>query len=264
MASEQREKLIRFYKGTEGEETVIQLVDTAEAVLKNRKFRLSGFLDPFGQEIAETVAANYDNLRVDFGGGYPGAERARAMFVHEDFPGTPPGFDIACIEAKWNGQFARLSHRDVLGSLMSLGIERDRLGDLLVTNDSVKILCDEKMAAYFLQNLTRIGSVGVEVQETCLDTIAPKEERCKEIRATVASLRIDSIAASGFGCSRSRAASDIAADKMKLNWQAVKSASQSVKEGDIISMRGRGRLEVAEVRGKTKKGRTVVVLKRYL
>ena len=147
---------------------------------------------------------------------------------------------------------------------MSLGIERDRLGDLLVTNDSVKILCDRNLADYLLQNLLRIGAVGVEVQETGLDTIAPKEERCKEIRATVASLRVDAIAASGFGCSRSRAASDIAADKMKLNWQPVKSASRTIKEGNVLSLRGRGRLEVAEVRGQTKKGRTVVVLKRYL
>ena len=97
-----------------------------------------------------------------------------------------------------------------------------------------------------------------------LEAIAPKEERCKEIRATVASLRVDSIAAAGFGSSRSRAAADIAADKLKLNWQSVKNASQTVKEGDVLSMRGRGRLEVAEVRGQTKKGRTGVLLKRYL
>lgn len=236
MASEQKEKLIRFYKGTEGEETVIKLVDLAEAVQRSQKFRLSGFLDPYGQEIAETVAANYPGLRVDF----------------------------ACLKASWNGQFARLSHRDVLGALMGLGIERDRLGDLLVTADSVRILCDSKMAEYLLQNLTKIGAVGVSCEMADLAGIAPREERCKEIRATVASLRIDSIAASGFGSSRSRAAADIAADKMKLNWQPVKSASQTVKEGDIISMRGRGRLEVAEVRGQTKKGRTVVVLKRYI
>ena len=264
MASEQREKIIRFYKGTEGEETVVKLVDLAEAVQRSQKFRLSGFLDPYEQEIAETVAANYEQLRVDFDGGYPGAERARAMFVHTAFPGTPTGFDLACVEARWQAQFARLSHRDVLGALLSLGIERSCLGDLLVSNDRVKIVCVRKMADYLLQNLTRIGAAGVDVQETGLDTIAPKEERCKEIRATVASLRVDSIAASGFGCSRSRAASDIAADKMKLNWQPVKNAAQNVKAGDVLSLRGRGRLEVAEVRGQTKKGRTVVVLKRYL
>ena len=153
MASEQKEKLIRFYKGTEGEETVVKLVDLAEAVQRSQKFRLSGFLDPYGQEIAETVAANYPGLRVDFGGGYQGAERARAMYIHEDFAGTPADFDIACLKASWNGQFARLSHRDVLGALMGLGIERDRLGDLLVTADSVRILCDSKMAEYLLQKL---------------------------------------------------------------------------------------------------------------
>lgn len=264
MASEQKEKLIRFYKGTEGEETVVKLVDLAEAVQRNQKFRMSGFLDPFGQEIAETVAANYGSIRVDFAGGYQGAERCRALYIHEDFPGTPSGFEIDCIEAVWNGQFARLSHRDVLGALMGLGIERDRIGDLLVMNDRVKILCDSKMAEYLLANLTKIGAVGVSCARAELSSIAPKEEHCKEIRATVASLRVDSIAASGFGSSRSRAAADIAADKMKLNWQPVKNASQTIKEGDIISMRGRGRLEVAEVRGTTKKGRTVVVLKRYL
>ena len=148
--TEQKEKLIRFYRGTEGEEAAVKLVDLAEQVQRSQKFRLSGFLDPFGQEIAETVAANYQNLKVDFEGGYRGAERCRAVFVHEDFPGTPGGFEIDCVEAKWNGQFARLSHRDVLGALMSLGIERDRFGDLLVASDNVKIICDSNMTEYLL------------------------------------------------------------------------------------------------------------------
>lgn len=263
MANEQKEKLIRFYKGTEGEDIVIRLVDLAETVQKNKKFRLTEFLDPFGQEIAETVVANYSGIKIDFAGGYQGAERNRAMLIHEDFLGTPTGFDIDCLRTSWNGQFAHLTHRDVLGALMGLGIERGTIGDILVTNDSARIIADSKMTEFLLSNLTKIGAVGVTVERTSLDDITPKEERVKEIRATVASLRIDAIAASGYGCSRSRAAADIAADKLKLNWQSVKSASQSIKEGDIISMRGRGRLEVAQICGTTKKGRTVVVLKRF-
>ena len=151
-------------------------------------------------------------------------------------------------------------HRAVLGSIMGLGIERGKIGDILATGDSARILCDKNMAEYLKLNLKEIGSAAVEVAEDDLAAIAPKEERAKEIRATVASLRVDSIAAAGFGFSRSRAASD----KLKLNWQSVKSASQTVKEGDVLSMRGRGRLEVEEIRGLTKKGRTSVVLKRYL
>ena len=175
-----------------------------------------------------------------------------------------PAFDIVVVRASWNGQFYHLSHRDVLGALVGLGIERDRLGDLLVSADGAKILTDPQMAEFLLQNCVQIGAAAVHCEMDELASIAPKEERCKEIRATVASLRVDSIAAAGFGSSRSRAAADIAADKMKLNWQSVKNAAQTVKEGDILSMRGRGRLEVAEVRGQTKKGRTGVLLKRYL
>ena len=261
--SETREKLLRYYRGTEGADIAEHLVDLAEQAEKSQRFRLTDFLDPFGQEIAETIAANYPSVTVDFDGGYQGAERCRAVFKERDFAGTP-SFDIAVVRAAWNGTFVRLGHRDVLGSLMGLGIERGKIGDILATGDSARILCDKKMVPFLVENLKEIGSAGVETQEDDLSAIAPKEERCKEIRATVASLRVDSIAAAGFGFSRSRAAADIKADKLKLNWQSVKNASQTIKEGDVLSMRGRGRLEVEEVRGQTKKGRTSVVLKRYL
>lgn len=261
--SEIKEKIIRYYKGTEGADTAVKLVDMAEQVQRSGKFRLSEFLDPYGQEIAETIVANYPGIRVDFNGGYQGAERQRAMFIDQDFGGRP-GYDIAVAKVSWNGQFARPGHRDVLGSIMGLGIERDRIGDILIAGESARILTDETMAKFLLANLTKVGNVAVTCEADDLSSIAPKEERCKEIRATVASLRVDSIAAAGYGFSRSRAAADIAADKLKLNWQSVKNASQSVKEGDILSMRGRGRLEVAEVRGTTKKGRIGVVLRRYI
>lgn len=261
--ADQREKIIRYYRGTEGAEVAERLVDLAEQAQKSQKFRLTDFLDPFGQEIAETVAANYPGLSVDFDGGYEGAERCRALLKDTDFGGTP-GFDITVVCAKWNGQFVRLGHRDVLGSLMGLGVDRGKLGDILATQEEARILCDQKIAPFLLQNLTQIGAASVICSEGDLSAIAPREERVKEIRATVASLRVDSIAAAGFGFSRSRAAADIKAEKLKLNWQSVRSASQMVKEGDVLSMRGRGRLEVKEVRGQTKKGRTSVTLERYL
>ena len=263
MTSEQKEIIRRYYRGTEGEEIASRLADLAEQALRSQKFRLSGFLDPYGQEIAETVAANFPGIKVDFFGGYQGAERQRALFLDAAFGGRP-SYGIAVVKASWNGQFTRLSHRDVLGSLMGLGIERECIGDIIATGDYAKIIADTKMADYLLANLTQIGAEGVSCALDDLSTIAPREERCKEIKATVASLRVDSIAAAGFGSSRSRAATDIAADKLKLNWQPVKNASQAVKEGDVLSMRGRGRLEVAEVRGQTKKGRIGVLLKRYL
>ncbi len=257
-----REKIIRYYKGTEGESMAVKLVDFAEQALKNQKYKLSGFLTPFEQSMAETISKTLGGLNVDFDGGFNGAERRRAAFCHEDFAGTP-AFEIAVIKAEWNGEFARLSHRDVLGSILSLGVEREVVGDIIATKEFAKILVDKKLVDYFVTNLKRIGDAPVETTLDELSEIAPKEERVKEIKATVASLRADSIAAAGFGMSRSKAATEIAADKVKLNWQTVKNAAQSIKEGDVLSMHGRGRLEVAEIRGQTKKGRISVVLKRF-
>lgn len=257
-----REKIIRYYKGTEGEQTAVKLVDFAEQALKNSKYKLSGFLTPFEQEMANTIANSLGDLHVEFDGGFIGAERQRAAFCHTDFAGTP-AFEIAVIKAEWNGEFARLSHRDVLGSILSLGVNREIVGDIIATKEFAKILVDKKLADYFVANLKRIGDCGVETSLDELSSIEPKEERVKEISATVASLRADSIAAAGFGMSRSKMAAEIDAEKIKLNWQTLKNAAQSVKQGDILSMRGRGRLEVAEIRGQTKKGRIGVLLKRF-
>lgn len=257
-----REKIIRYYKGTEGEHTAVKLVDFAMQAVKNRKYKLSGFLTPFEQDMAGTIANSLGDLQVDFDGGFIGAERQRAAFCHGDFAGTP-NFEIAVIKAEWNGEFARLSHGDVLGAIMSLGIDREIIGDIIATKNFARIIVDKKLADYFVMNLTRIGNTAVKTELDELENIAPKEERVKEIKATVASLRADSIAAAGFGMSRSKAADEIAAEKVKLNWQTVKNSSQSIKQGDILSMRGRGRLEVAEIRGQTKKGRISVFLKRF-
>lgn len=257
-----REKIIRYYKGTEGEQMAVKLVDFAAQAIKNRKYKLSGFLTPFEQSMAETIANSLGDLKVEFDGGFVGAERQRAAFCHEDFEGTPV-FEISVIKSEWNGEFARLSHGDVLGSLMSLGVEREHIGDIIATKDFARIIVDAKMLNYFVSNLTRIGNTAVVTSEDELENISPKEERVKEIKATVASLRVDSIAAAGFGMSRSKAATEISAEKVKLNWQTVKNSSQSIKEGDILSMRGRGRLEVAEIRGQTKKGRIGILLKRF-
>ena len=261
--STERDKIIRFYRGTENEQTAIRLVDLAERASKNGKFTLSPFLTPYEQNMAETIAASFPSLTLEFSGGYVGAERQRVVFADKEFRGTPT-FNIVVVRADWAGDMVRFSHRDVLGAVMGLGVERDTVGDIIATDNFAKILITAEMEQFFIDNLTQIGASRVKTSSDDLTNIAPKEERVKEIRATVASMRIDSIAAAGFGFSRSRAAADIAADKIKLNWQDVKNAAQQVKEGDILSMRGRGRLEVSEIRGQTKKGRVGVVLKRYM
>lgn len=258
-----REKILRYYRGSEGAELSARLLDLAENTVRNRKYQRSEFVDPYGYTVAETVAAAFKSVKLLSDGGYQGAERQRVVFVHEDFPGQVD-FKLTALKVIWNDKFYNLSHRDVLGALLGLGIKREVVGDILMKNDHAKILVDSEMADYILLHFVKIGSAAVSAERCDLSEIEPREERCKEIKATVASMRIDSVASSGFGSSRSRIAADIAADKLRINWQPVKNASQLVKEGDVISMRGRGRVEVAAVTGTTKKGRLGILLKRYI
>lgn len=262
----ERDKILRYYRASGDAELAAKLLDLAEVTLKNRKYKVSEFLDPYGLSIAETIAAHYDRLSLETNGGYPGAERVKAAFVDTDFLEYADTFDFSleAVLIKWDGRYYRLTHRDVLGALMALGIKREVLGDIIMAGEQCYVIADAAMAAYIVQNLVEVGQAAVSASLVSLDDIPEKEEKVKEIRATVASLRLDAVAASGFGTSRTRMAEDIAAAKVKINWQEAKSPSQSVKVGDVISMRGRGRVEVIEVPGQTKKGRYSVLLKRFM
>ena len=260
---EQREKILRYYRGSGEDDTASRLLDWADQANKQRRFKTSFFLDPRGQEIAETVGNLFPDIEVVFVGGYSGAERQKAAFVHEDFFGEPD-FNIDALLIRWDGRYDRLGHRDILGALIGLGIERELLGDVIMKGDTAQVVGDRQMISYLKENLSQAGSAKVTIENLDLEEIEPREERVKEIRTTVASLRLDSIAAAGFSTSRSKMASDIESERLKLNWQEVKSPSRAVKSGDIISCRGKGRVEVVEIGNETKKGRIAVFLRRFI
>ena len=262
----ERNKILRYYRAADEGELAARLLDLAEAAIKTRKFRVSEFLDPHGLSIAETITAHYPQLILSVNGGYSGAERVKAAFVSDDFGGAHDQIDyqLTALKFSWDDRYYRLVHRDVLGALMALGIKREVMGDIIMAGPTAHLIVDTGMAAFVAQNLTSVGSATVSVNTVSLDEISPREEKIKEIRATVASLRLDAVAAAGFGVSRTKMGDEIAAAKLKVNWQDAKNAAQSVKCGDVISMRGRGRVEVCDVPGQTKKGRFSLILKRYI
>ena len=261
--SNEREKIIRYYRASGEAELAAKLLDAAEGSLRYRKYKLTDFLDPFGYTVAETIAAHFDRLQLDANGGYLSAERIKVAFIDEDFQGEVE-FGLGAISMEFDPRYYQLSHRDVLGALTGLGLKREVIGDIIMLPDGCQIILDVSIILFVLQNLDKIGAAPVRPVQISLDQLSPKEEKIKEIRTTVASMRLDVLAAAGFGVSRSKMSGDIAADKLKVNWQDAKNSAQTIKQGDIISMRGRGRVEISEINGQTKKGRISIVLKRYL
>jgi RNA-binding protein YlmH len=258
----EREKILRYYKANGEEDLAARLLDLAENALRSRKYKVSDFIDPFGCSVAETIVAHFDRLKLSLEGGFLGAERVKAAFIEEDFLGSVE-FALDAVQASWDERYFQLSHRDVLGALMAVGIKRELFGDIIMIGSGCQILVSQSITDYLLANLTQIGPAPISPVRIPLSDLAPREEKIKEIRATAASLRLDIIAAAGFGVSRTKMAEDIGSMKVKVNWQDARNSSQTVKPGDIISMRGRGRVEFCEILGQTKKGRTSIVLKRF-
>lgn len=258
-----REKILRFFRAGGDEELAARFLDLAEATQKTRKYRVTDFLDPHALNVAEIVAANLSGLTVSTYGGFANAERVKAAFVSEEFYGTPD-YGLRYFEVSWDKRYYTLSHRDVLGALMGLGCKREILGDIIFTSEGAQFAAEKAFADYINGNLTQIGAAPVILKSLTAEELQQKEEKVKIITATVAALRLDSVAAAGYGVSRSRMAEEIKGQNVKVNWKDAKNSAQAVTAGDIISFRSRGRVEVAEVKGTTKKGRISIVLKRYI
>lgn len=268
MDAKDREKYLSLGKGQEDKLFLARVLD--KIVLCQRSFepQVTEFMDPYRQQLAEELllqacgqAGQVDYL---FSGGYPLAERQRLVLLPEFLAGTEVDPGIAVLEIKGNFTFQKVSHRDYLGSLLGLGIVRDRLGDILVGAGGAYVFADFEVAEYLTLHLSKVHRVPVKVETIKAAEVVLPEGQTREIRATVASLRLDCVASAGYGVSRSQMAGQIIGEKVKVNWRTIKEPSRSVGQGDMLSIRGKGRVEVVEIGGSTKKGRISLQLRRYL
>lgn len=260
----EREKIINFFSssGEEAKEMAIRLVDLAESVERGRPFAVSAFMSPLSIQIGQTIAAHMKTVTSIYSGGYHEAERVKVAFYKNDYGGKI-NYSISLLAITWDDRFRLIGHRDVLGSLMGLGIEREVLGDILMQGAEAQIIVDSEMVEYIKSNFTKVAMVPVKVEEKDLSEIKIPEKKPKEIKAMVASMRLDAVGAAGFGLSRTKMVQMIDGDRVQVNWQSAKSVSQTVKVKDIISIRGKGRIEIQEITGKSRKGRTGLLINRY-
>ena len=195
-------------------------------------------------------------------GGYDGAERVQLHFL-PDWLEAPEESSIRALRCTWY-QGDNLTHRDFLGSLMGLGIVRETVGDILVDEGAADVLIADTVADFLLENWLSAGRTKLQVSEISLHDLHLPRRQCKDVRDTVSSLRLDNVVAAGFSLSRGKAAEAVDAGKVQVNWTDCTRGDKSVSEGDVITLRGLGKMELLEVGKLTKKGRISVVIRRYL
>ena len=221
----------------------------------------SDFLNIEEISALESIKAQLNGAYTIYG-GYDEAERCVVGFgddlSNNDFP-------IVCIEiSPLLQKFAdKLTHRDFLGALMNLGINRNTLGDIIVEENRGYLFCLDSISEYIIDNLTRIKhtTVKCEVLDGAPDSVL-KEPEPKEI--VVSSLRADAVISAVYHLSRNSAKALFAQDKVFVNHRVEQSTSLQLKDGDSVSVRGYGKFTMNEVLRSTKKDRLVVKVNIYV
>lgn len=210
-----------------------------------------------GEERALAVhMARETGVEAAFDGGWPDAERVQVCF-HPAW--VEPTFTAAWVEIRWAAKFARVDHRDLLGSLMALGVDRSYFGDLIALEDRAYLCALPETAARLPMEWTEAGHTAIKVtlMEEAPVFAPPKGE---EMRDTVASLRLDSILASGMKTSRARAAEIIRAGLVAVDHAAEERVDRQLSAGQLLSVRGFGRIRLLSVGDRTRKDRLPVQL----
>lgn len=210
-----------------------------------------------------TIAQRFPktNPTLNFFGGYDDAQRVIASFCENDDDYIP--FPICAVIAKVRCDHT-LSHRDFLGAVLSLGIKREIIGDILVRDDDAVIICLENHAEFIAENLTCVASASAKTSIVYDLSSLKLKSKFETIKRTVSSLRADCIISAFTGKSRSESTNMIERGLVVHNFRQLKSADSKVKDNDIMSVRGFGKFVVQTENTLTKKGKIYVELKKYI
>jgi photosystem II S4 domain protein len=251
-------------KGVENRESVARVVDLADQAIKTWEVVLTDFLSPPELVEIQQQFGRLTEVQLVAWGGYPQAERQRLAIARSELPLDQSQVEVAALDIAGNFLFDPATHRDFLGAMLGCGLVREKTGDVIVLGErGGQAIVVPEMVEYLETHLTQVRSVPVRTQRIDLSELKIREPKKKEMTTVEASMRLDAIASAGFGVSRSKMSDLITAGDVRVNWKDISQASHQVKSGDLIAIRGKGRLEVGEVTV-TKKDRYRVQLTRFI
>ena len=227
----------------------------------------TGFLDTHEQALAIAAARHAAGVRTFMYGGYDEAERRMLVCVPRDLPINDEEAEeglLRVLRVKLPAISRELSHRDYLGSLLGLGIERKLTGDILVRPDGADIFIVPGIEEFLLKELHRIGSVEVKTEAVTAGELIIPEARLEFIKDSVSSIRLDSIVSSAFRISRGKAAEAVRKGLVSVDHAECVKPDAAVREGSSIVLKGKGKAVLEETGGESRKGRIRIVIKRYI
>lgn len=223
----------------------------------------TGFLDSHEQSLASRCLITSADVEAFLWGGYDDADRRIVVCL-------PTAYEcdyeelLSVIRVRVPKGARKLTHRDYLGSILSLGIERRLIGDILVRDNGADIICLSEIADYLQNEYTQVGRNDIQTTLVPLNELELPEYRKEIIKDTVPSLRLDNIISSAFKISRSNAVKAIKSALVSLDHIETTKPDQHVEEGQVLVLKGKGKAVLKEIGGESKKGRLWIVIERFI
>lgn len=252
----ERDKILKFFSDDE-KDKVAKILDKIDlAYRRDMSVFTKEFYTPNIWGIF--VKTNFANICIEANGVFEDSER-RILSINNKYGDLYP---ITTLKIENKSQFSKLGHKDYLGSVLSLGIQREKIGDIIVQDNCAYLICLDEIADYILYNLESIGKSKISI--SVIDGIEnlPSIKFHEEI-INVASMRIDSIVAKLANVSRSKSIDYINSSKVLVNYSPIKDKSVEIKEGMRITIRGAGKFIVGSCIGETKSKKKKIIIKKY-
>jgi photosystem II S4 domain protein len=232
----------------ENREAISRLLDLGDRAIQTWEVVCSDFLSP--PEIAEglRVFSKMTEVQCIAWGGYEQSERQRIAIARSELPLDISMVSLMPISISGNFLFDTATHRDFLGALLGCGIERQKVGDVNVLGEKgAQAIIVPELMEYLQIHFNQVRTVPVKVTAIALEDLKIRIPVTKELTSTEASLRLDAIASFGFGMSRSKMVDLINGEDVRVNWKTVSQPNYQLKSGDLVAIRGKGRLTVGEI-----------------
>ncbi len=236
-----------------------RVLDQIEIVMNRHTIGITDFMDPYERRLAQSILNRFIDISYKELGGINEAERKVIMIYPEYFQYQDIESPIRSLMIE--GNISKLSHRDFLGGILNLGINREKIGDILIHEDNVQVVVKSEIFDYILISLRKVGKEKVKVREIPLKELKSSNIEFEDITTTVPSLRLDALISSAWNLSRKDSQGLIESKKTKVNWEPIDRVSKDIGEGDIISAKGFGRFILNSIKGISKKGRVRVELR---
>lgn len=265
-----KQEILKKYSKEEERLLIAKVLDKMEFAKSKNKITNTDFLDLYQKNLVQKLLNSIRCENYLFFGGNDNTEREVVIFY-------PEKFEKQFVEKNYNNimQIVEIilpnelqgtyTHRDYLGGLMKLGIKREKIGDIIVFDEGANVIVLNEILGFVNSNISSLTRFGKSlIQTKKIEELHKQEIKTGEIQIIVSSLRLDNIVSELAKTSRTKAEEIISTGRVFVNFENVIKDSKTIKEADIITIRGKGRFKVVDVIGNTKKGRFIIKVEKYV